>query len=465
MLRRPHAWKIVAVAGLLLVSAGAGLAWYEDDDPAGAAPASAAESPQRPDAPAPRDGSPSVAADGAALSPGDVEGNVLESFSGSFGSAPSTGALDLRIDDGPVRVVGWDEPRYEVLVLQGNGTDSPSSDRETEVTFDDASGRDRIELSLVVDRQGTYGVGVQTDAASTGDGHAHPAAIAFVPASTTYESVTVCSGQEHAFERAWEDAWGSVPWPWSRGDDVDGEGDCVPGDESPHLQASVDARLEGNDNGSRHDPGFVTGASGLEGESLRVATGHGDAAVEDVSFAQATILSGHGDLEVRDAAVGNATLLAGHGDVLVQGAQGADLSIYTDHGDVAAGFTPAGSGLVDVASDHGGVQVELAPAGPGAYDVLAGTDHGDLTLAVANATVERADREDNTSWQDPGYWTGILEEEEGYDETASARTQNWDGAGVRTDVVAGTDHGDVLVTDGEASVVWADAGGEGGGDA
>lgn len=452
---RPDRWKVLVVAGLLLASAGAGVAVYQDDAPAETAAASqpADETADEPGSA----GDPGLAADAdaAPLSPSDVEGPVYEEYTGSFDAAPATGSLDLRIDHGPVRVVGWDKAGYNVMVLQENATDSQASDYETKVEFDDQSSQDHLDLSLVVDRDGTYAVNVETAAGSTGDGdHAHPAIVAFVPSATSYEDVTACSGQEHMFEQTWEDTWGSVPWPWADDDDVHVDPDCVGPDDSPGFHVNSDLTYQDDDEEEKTGYGFTTGASGIEGSTLRVATGHGDAALQDVDFANMEVLSGHGDLVAQGLVSGNATLLTAHGDVKVQEARGADLAVTTEHGDIAAGVTPTASGTLDLTSEHGNVQALVAPADGRAYDVSTGTDHGEMTLAVANATVERTEHGENESWRDPSYWTGIFEERDGYEETATARTGNWDAAPIQATVLAGTDHGDVLVTDGQASVTW-----------
>lgn len=458
MLHRPARWKVLVAAGLLLASAGAGIAWYEDDASDRAVSTTDAE-PADPGSTGSSSSGLAAQADAPELTPEDVEGNVYKSFTGSFDSAPSSGSLDLRLDHGPVRVVGWDQPRYKVMVLQENSSgDGPSAnDYETNVKFDDQSGEDSIDLSLVVDRDGTYGAAVQTNAASTEDPHRHVAVVAFVPSATSYEKVKACSGQEHMFEQAWEDSWGAVPWPWEDDRKVDGESGCVPTDDSPGFHVNIDARFRrGDDNETDHKPfGFRTGAADLQGQKMSVTTGHGDARLEGVDVSQLLVISGHGDLEVRDVSSQNATLLAGHGDVLVEEAEGADLTVYTDHGDVGAAFKPTEPGSVQLLTEHGEVAAELAPADGRAYDATAATDHGELTLELSDATVERSDNEDNKSWQDPSYWTGIFQEDETYEKTATAQTSNWESTAFQTQVLAATEHGDVVVTDDEADLSQA----------
>ncbi|MDX1612060.1 MAG: hypothetical protein R3185_06800, partial [Candidatus Thermoplasmatota archaeon] len=66
-------------------------------------------------------------------SPEDFGGQAIETFEKDLDDPAVTGWLDLRIDDGAVRVIGWDQDAYKVMVLQPPTDDGAVHDQETEV--------------------------------------------------------------------------------------------------------------------------------------------------------------------------------------------------------------------------------------------------------------------------------------------------------------------------------------------
>jgi hypothetical protein len=451
---RSDRMKVLAVAGLLLVSAGAAIATLGSDAPAQERSATDASAP----------GSASSSSGGASSSsssttvgaqdvgPSDYEGNVLEEWSGSFDSAPSTGHLDLRMDHGHVKVVAWDKPRYRVMLLQQSQDGQSANDYETKADFQDQSSGDAIDITLHVDREGTYGVGVDAEEASTEDPHPRRAVVAFVPAGTSYEDVNVCSGERHAFEQTWEDAWGSVPWPWSE-DDPQVHPSCLKQQEQAGVAPTVYA-----DGDEEQKLGVErTGVHGLEASTLRLATEYGDLAVEDTDAGTLAALTGSGPIDVRNVAAENATFLTSHGDVLIAGASGADLAAVSGGGDLAVDHTPTADGTVALYSEYGEVDARVPAPGEVAYDVDTRTDHGDLTVALEDTSVDHENREDNRSWQDPSYWMNLFEDD-GYEKSASAQTDNWGDDAIQTGIRAATEDGDIVVTDGTQP---ADLGDEG----
>lgn len=443
-------WKAIAAAVLLLASAGAGVAAFAQDGPGDDRAPETASSATGPagdgEAPSTQDEETAVDASASSLSPDDFDDRVLERFSGDRARAPATGNLELRVDRGPVRVVGWDDPGYEVLVLQENASDGPAvHDHETSVDWSDDSSGDTLDLKLDVTRDGTYGAGVQTDAGSTEDPHRDRAVVAFVPAGTDYQEVVACSGREGAFEHAWEDSWGSIPWPWGDRRDVE-EDDCLASEDSPGFHLHADLRLE-DDGKEKAFPEVRTGITGIDGESVRVSSAYGAVDATDLDVGAFTALSGYGDVHAEGVTAGNASLLSGHGDVVAPGTSGEDVQAVTEHGDVAVGFTPEASGTLLLWSGHGKAELQVVPPDPVAYDVSAGTDHGTIDVSVQDLTVEVRDRDDNESWQEPSYWLSLFEDD-GYEKTADGRSPSWSSTATRTEVRAFTDSGDVLVTDG-----------------
>lgn len=450
--------KIVAVAGLLLVSAGAGIAALTDDAPADERPDLETSSSQA------RDGSSGsssgdqapTAAQANSVGPSDYEDDVVfKEWTDSFDGAPASGSLDLRIDHGPVKVVGWDKPGYHVMVLQEPGDGQQAHDYETKAEFQDDSSGDSLDLTLTVERQGSYGVGVQSDAGSTEDPYRHRAIVAFVPAGTSFDEVNACSGHDHQFEDAWENAWRSVPWPW-HDDETRVDVSCMEA-SGTGLAMHADLRYDDNESEEHEDHPFGIQAatvSGLDAETLTLANEHGDLAVKNTEAGQLTVLADHGDVEARGLSASNATLLSGHGDIQVRDADGADLAAASGSGDVAVDFTPTDDGTLALRTDHGEAVAGVAPASQVGYDVMTGTDHGDLTVALENTSVEKEDRYDNSSWQDPSHWTGWFQDD-GYEKTAAGQSASWDDAAVQTEIRAFTDSGDVLVADGtQGPIDW-----------
>lgn len=437
-------WKAFTAAALLLVSAGFGVATIVPDD--------TSETPTTTTAATTDDGAtedPSaveaVATETAIEDPSDVDGPVLERFTGDRAEAPSTGTLDLRLDRGPIRVVAWDQPGYEVLVLQENASeDQAVHDHATNVDFQDASSGDTLDLSLVVDRDGTYAVGAESQAGSTEDPHRKRAVIAFVPADTSYGDVLACSGQEWAFEDDWEEAWGTPDWPWGDHRRVDADEGCVATDEEPPVGVHLDVKRDDDD--EERSWSFTTGADGLTGTTLTVADSYGDLELADVSFDEVSALAGHGSIAAQSLATSNGTLATEYGDVVVQDAEGADLNAFSGHGDAAVEFTPDDDGRLSLVTEYGDLAAQVATPSPPAYDVLAGTDHGEINVSLQDTTVETTDHDDNRSWQDPETYTGWLEED-GYEKTAEGQTNRYDGAATQTEVRAFTESGDVVVTD------------------
>lgn len=450
--------KVLAVAGILLVSAGAGIATLNDDAPADETKTldrSSTEAPPSSSGEASGSSGPAVTQTQVS-GPSQYEGKVLKEWTKSFDGAPSTGNLDLRIDHGPVKVVGWDKPKYHIMVLQGKDKGQKAHDYETKVSFSDQGGSDAINVKLTVDRDGTYGVGVESAAGSTEDPHRKRAIVAFVPAETSYEEVNACSGQEHQFENAWEDTWGSAPWPWAQ-NEVKVDVACMKSDSSPDAAVHADLRMENNESEEEEDHPFgieASGASNIDASTLTLASSYGDLKLQNVGASDMLVLAEHGSIGARGLSADNASLVTGYGDVAVRDAHGADLFAASSSGDVAVDFTPTGDGTLALLSDYGEVLTRVTPPGQVGYDIRTGTDYGDLTIAVSNTSVEKQSRQDNESWQDPSHWTGIFQEN-GYEKTATGTSASWDGAAVQTEIRAFTESGDVAVTDGsQGPIDW-----------
>lgn len=394
---------------------------------------------------------------------------AVETVEGTFDEAPATGALDLRVDRGAVHVEAWDEPAYEVKVVQ-----TPTDDDRTEVTVDDASGADEINVSVTVDRRERTGADVETPAGNAGDGSVERAIVAKVPASTSFELVHACEGERGAVHDTVDDTLDQLPGS----EDDDTREACVVSDDPEGFDVTIDADPEENE----RELNVTWGAHGLTGETLELSADHGDAFLSNLTFAQVHVATEHGDLKAIDldtdtlkaatdhgdlALVGDlgeveataehgalrvsgtadtASVDAEHGDVRVNGDVG-DGSIHAEHGDVSLRLEPTTDGAFNVTAEHGDVTAAVPEEPTYGYDVLASTEHGDV-----NVTLD--DTETQASSQDG---------EESDEERVHVRTENYAEREIQLDLVLENEHGDVVVGDlneaGEASEGDDEAGG------
>ncbi len=441
-MKRPGTAKTLAVALMLLVPAGVGMATLlEPDQTDGNVSTTSAPPPVTEDATASQEASTSTYDASSFTMP---EGEVLETYEQSFSQPVETGALDLRIDRGAVRVVGWAQDAYKVVVLQEPTQGAEANDFEVQATFDDASQGDHLDLTLTVVQKGTVGVGTQVNDQGTQDPTPEVAIVALVPSSASYEEVQVCSGHLWALEERFEEVdW----WPFDE-DAVNVDEICTGHDDTASASVNVGhVRVMSGE----HPEGLnVTfGVENLEGEALELYAEHQDVHVAGLNFAQAAFLLESGDVHGSHLAGSNHTVLTEYGDVSLGNVAVADLRAWSNSGDVTVDLVPRTTGTVDLLSEHGEIVVEVMRRGVVGVEMDAGTDYGDIVVQLTDAKVER-NEEAEGNWQDPGYWTGWLQDDGSYEHKATAETRGFDGDPVHLTLQAFTDSGDILVTDGSA---------------
>lgn len=140
---------------------------------------------------------------------------------------------------------------------------------------------------------------------------------------------------------------------------------------------------------------------------IDVATGVGEALVEDLRVGNLTAALDVGDLVVRDVD------LAG------------DLSTAVDVGDTRLELDNVRTGSLEVVSDVGDVQVTLPSRADVGYQLTARTDVGSLTVDVANLTGDR--------------------DEDGPSESFSGRSDGFAGRPVKVKVDVVADVGDIRI--------------------
>ncbi len=392
----------------------------------------------------------------ASSEPG-FNGKIVHEETGSFDEPVTEGTLDLRVDRGAVRVIGWEKPEYRVIVVEEPHEDAALSDQETSVEFEDRSSGSTIDLKVVADRQGTYRVQQDGDGVRTGD-HVDLAIVAWVPASAQYSTIRACSGQDSFWS-------GAI----STADDVlgeiaevrDGDHGCVPAQETPSTMGQISINHEGNSTGLNVTSGVV----GLQGDALRALTSYGSIEVTEAGFETIDLDSAYGEVALADVTAGSVEvstdygaitarelevtdleLASGYGDLTVQGTAEAaeiateygsillegtfdDLDVSTEYGDLAAELAVRASGAYDLSTEYGNVELSVPARDAIGYDVVASTEYGDVDV----------DLQDASRQGDAG------EEDDEDREREHVRTDGFDERAIQVEMVIETEYGDVDV--------------------
>ncbi|PSG97109.1 hypothetical protein BRD56_07010 [Thermoplasmatales archaeon SW_10_69_26] len=385
------------------------------------------------------DETPSPAAMAAA------EGETIETFEGDVPEDVTAGTLDLRIDRGTVKVVGWSQDKYKIDVLEAS-EETTVDDGETEATFEETTEEDAISLSLVVDHTSTTNVDVESEHANAGD-QADRAIVAHVPQRLTYESIHACEGEGHTTDISLVT--------------LSPDGDCV--DTSQPTIGTIRADLDGHD-----DDGLDVswGLSSLEGESARMLADDGLVQLEELDFARLGVATDNGkvngtavtasqltvetdngaiDLEadadeaalatdngdiglVGDVPVLDATSDNGH--VSVASSRLSEGSIETDNGGIDMKTEPIRSGELSLVSDNGAIEVFLAHGDDIGYEVTGASDNGPVEVELVD---EESDDETEAG------------DERGPDHSESARTAGYEDRSIQQSIDAETDNGPIEI--------------------
>lgn len=383
-----------------------------------------------------------------------AEGEVVETYEADLDPVPSTGELDLRIDHGAVRVIGWDKPSYQIQVIRAASTASVPDDPEIQRDFQDDSTDDHLDLNLTVDQEGVFEVEAGPNQAHIGTGGENVAIVAKVPRSIAYTSIYACQGQ-------WRESPDVVQPP--RTAQADEDGPCLEPEEPTSSPGTAVVRV-----GS--DPGLnvTTGAESLDGTELAVETTNDDIAAASIDFDTLTLSTNNGDIDAENLTAGELVLHSNNGDVLAQaidadaskiasnngdldleGAFG-ELQAESNNGDVSVDGEATGGSLV---SNNGRVDAKLVPTAVGEMEVS--SNNGEVTLEVptgqrygydATAQTNNGEAEvDLSGAQDQGAEDASDHDRQGSDQ---ARTQGFEGREIRWTITASSNNGDVLVHDG-----------------
>lgn len=398
-------------------------------------------------------------------------GAIIAEHHRAFEVPVTTGELDLRIDDGAVKVIGWDKDELLVRVLEVETDNETLSDAETTVTIDDRSTDEHLALSVVVDRDATYAVGLDAEEASFGTRDPDRAIVVYVPVRAHYTSVFACSGQDGALGEAFAPVEEVLDDLFGHEEDEE-LSSCVPADTTLGVTPVISINR-----GSGERLNVTSGVEGLRGESLTLSTPYDDLLGEGLVFAKAKLVTRYGELTLDGFEAGmlsagtdygdvtlvgtvqesriateygdievegrltQASLVTEYGDVRVEGVLGAGL-VDTEYGNIRLDILPEASGGLELTTEYGDVTVEV-PSGPSyGYQVLAATDYGRIRVALEDAEVEKS-----RDGEDPGEpdWSGSGS---GYDEEVHAKTEGFETKAIQYNLGITTEYGDILVTDG-----------------
>lgn len=361
-------------------------------------------------------------------------GEVVETFEKEFDDPLATGALDLRVDHGTVKVVGWEKSAYKIQVVQ---TETDGDSGQTEVDFQDNTNGDHLNLSVTVDRNEDTGARVSVGPVDQGEARPDKAIIAHVPASPSYESVYACEGEHSSTYNTVDETLDRIPGV----EDSDERDVCVPTDDEGANGGHV---IVGQHNSSQLD--VTGGVADLQGQTLDVETDDHNLAFDAIEFGEAEILTDDGDVTASNVTTGALDLKSDNGDVDIEGDLG-ELKILTDDGDLALTGT---AGVSEVDTDNGEVTLD------GTFgDLTLATDDGDVTLSgEAGATELDSDNGDLDvhgvafASLDVSTDDGDVQGDEITTDGLDVRTDNGrvDLGGQLGDVNARTDDGDVLLS-------------------
>lgn len=390
------------------------------------------------------------------------EAEVIASYAQDYEANLTTGELDLRIDEGEVRVVGWANDSVSIEVLQ-----TPTDDDRTKATIQDDTAGEHLNLSVVVDRQERTGVSAEIGPLSQGDDDPERAIVAYVPMDVAYQRVYACEGETSAVSQTIDDALDRLP-----GTEEHEREACVPADGQPETGGTIGI------NSGRDDPTLdvTAGVFDLHGDALELSFDDADLGVDRVDFAMARISTDNGDVTGTSVTLGDLKATTDNGDVDLSGSISkvhattdngdvdlrsditqaalttdngqvtvvgslADGTIDTDNGDVILQLEPRASGSLDVTTDNGDVAVTVPEAQRYGYDVEASTDNGDIVIGLedvrkAGTTQGNASEDDHREDRD----------------RVHARTHGFDSREIQLGLSLATDNGDVWVTDASDAV-------------
>lgn len=291
----------------------------------------------------------------------DYDGEVVDTYEKELDAEMATGALDLRIDHGLVKVVGWEQDAYKVEVVQ---TQTDDDSGQTEVDFQDNTQGDHLNLSVIVDRDEDTGYRVNAGPVDEGEAVVDKAIVAHVPADLEYESINACEGEGSSLSKTFHDTLDRIP---GVGDKHEEHDVCVPADDEATSGAHI---YIGHHDSSKLN--ITGGVADLHGASLDIESDDHAVELSQIEFDQARVWVDDGDLSGAGVITDALELKSDNGDVALEGDFG-DLTAATDDGDMALTGT---AGASEVESDNGEVALE------GTFgDLNLTTDDGDVSLS------------------------------------------------------------------------------------
>jgi putative adhesin len=367
--------------------------------------------------------------------PSGIEGmDVLETFNGEVDPALTAGTIDFRTFTGPVHIVAWDQPAYEITVYQRQANGQRLSDAAVDVQFDELD-NDILGLQLVVSSRGTYDIGM-----NQGNGPL-VAVVASVPSALAWDAVFVCSGATNGFDEALFGPLGMI-----FGDEEPAAQACTEGTQAVGGDWNLNLQME--DEQQQVDVPFAI--EGLNGGELQVNAQFADLSLVDLNFNKADITTQYGSIEgTLDAA--EMSVFTQYGDIDLTSKVDI-LHALTQYGDVAITSLGGDSGEYEAASQYGDVGLAVVPAPDRGYDAEGTTQYGEVLILLSDMEKEAVDDDQTaTTAAAPLGLPALFGEEDNHREgatKASAKSVDFAEKAVQVKLSAVTQYGDVLITDG-----------------
>lgn len=397
---------------------------------------------------------------------GNRGGEEIDSFSGEVSEDVTKAVLDLRIDRGAIELVGWEEERYEIAVIQEET--EGSSNGETNVEFTDEVDGDTLSIELIVDREGDTGPTIHAGGQTMGE-DPDRAIVAFVPQRLNYEDIYACEGEDHDTSAAGVTLFSSRGCVEGSGGAFSGGSISVNANQSDGLDVEFAlANLDGEHAELAALNNAIT-TSQLSFETLKATTNNGAIDSENVSAETATFKSNNGAIHGEDMSTEGLTVKTNNGaidvdaeaeEALVETNNGAvELSgpiqildaesnngkivvaspvlsegqIETNNGKIDLTLTPASSGGLDLASNNGAINVHLGHEEDVGYAVHGQTDNGHVEIDLVDQEEETTESDEHDQ-----YRSG---------EEASAKTENYEDHPIQLAIEAASSNGGIEVTE------------------
>lgn len=258
--------------------------------------------------------------------PRDHPGVLLDTFESDVPEDLETGELNLRVDQGHVQVIGWDQPAYKVMVLQDEVPENRIHDHETNIEFDDASTSDHFDLTVLVDRESPHNLQANSDGKLMHGDDIHVQIVAYVPDTLHYETIHACSGQGTFLHDAFQELGELV-------DARSGYEACMPASGNPGGSGSIHV------SGPSDEREIVERASSLEnlqGDTARLDMRYSSIGLDDLTVENVTATTRYGPMDAQAIDAENLALATRYGPIEIADSQATNTAIETRDGNITA---------------------------------------------------------------------------------------------------------------------------------